>query len=97
VARWWVAVCGGCRAAVDCGSLVVGGAVGSGPGGDPVGGHGEVPASFVDEVVVAFAQWQEVVDVGGAVVSCPPADVVDFGVAERDIAVGVGAGAVHGA
>jgi len=51
----------------------------------------------VDEVVVALAEWEEVVDVGGAVVSCPPADVVDLGVAERDVAVGVGAGAVHGA
>ena len=75
--------------------MVVDGAVWSGPCGDSVGGHGERPAAFVDEVVVAFAEWQQVVDVGGAAVVCPPSDVVDLGVAEGDGAVGVGAGAVY--
>ncbi len=75
--------------------MVEEGSVGSGPGGGAVGGHGEVPAAFVDVVVVVFAEWEEVVDVGGAVVVPPPADVVDSAGVEADVAVGVGAAAVH--
>jgi hypothetical protein len=51
----------------------------------------------VDEVVVPFAERQEIVDVGRPTVADPPSDVVDLGVAERHAAVGVGAGAMHGA
>ena len=36
-----------------------------------VGVQCELPAAFVDEVVVAGAQWHEVVDVGGAAVGGP--------------------------
>ena len=69
--------------------------VGAGPGDDPVGGHREGPAAFVDEVVVPFAQRQQIVDVGGSVVFPPPFHVVDAARREPDGAVGVGAGAVH--
>ena len=41
------------------------------------------------------ANRQEVVDVGGSVISAPPGDVVDVAGGERHRAVGVGAGAVH--
>ena len=56
--------------------------------------QGERPAAFVDEVVVAAAQRQQVVQVGAAG-GCPRVDVVDVAVVEPDGAAGVGAGAVH--
>ena len=88
---WWSTVCG----AVDALVVVPDGVVGSGPGADPVGGHGEGPVAFVYEVVVGFAQWEEFVEVGSAA-ERPWDDVVDSAVVEGDLAVGVGAGAVHG-
>ena len=79
---------------VDGASGVVVGAVGSVEADRAVGLQGELPASFVDEVVVFGAQRQQVVEVGEAE-SFPGDDVVDLAVVERDVAVGVGAGAVH--
>ena len=54
-----------------------------------------MPVAFVDEVVVLFAQWQEYVEVGSSA-DRPWDDVVDPAAVEHDLAVGVGAGAVHG-
>ena len=52
------------------------------------------PSSFVDEVVMLRAQRQQVFEIGQAE-PLPRDDVVDLAVVERDVAVGVGAGAVH--
>ena len=80
-----------------CGASVVGDdTVGSGPCGDPVGGHRERPAAFVDEVVVPFAQRDQIVEIRRSEVSPPPADVMRLARRERHRAVGVGAGAIHG-
>jgi hypothetical protein len=49
----------------------------------------------VDEVMVSFAQREEVGNVGWAVVTPPPADVVDPAGVEADVAVGVCAAAVR--
>ncbi len=57
---------------------------------------GEVPAAFVDEVVVFVADRGEVVDVGVSAVAVP-AQVVDLAVVVGDGAAGDGAVAVHGA
>ena len=57
-----------------------------------MGGDGEGPVAFVDEVVVLFAQWQQVVEVGVSAVE-PPDDVVDSAAVEAGVAVWVGAGA----
>jgi len=46
------------------GSARLGGASRGGSGGDSVCGHADGPAAFVDEVVVAFAEWQQVRDAG---------------------------------
>ena len=66
--RWDVGACGWLPpfGAVDGGPGVPDGSVGSGPGGDPVGGHREFPVAFVDQVVVALAQWQAVARSCGA-------------------------------
>ena len=66
------------------------------PGGVSVGCHGDRPAALVYLVVVVFAEWDHVSEVGGAAVF-PEVDVVDAAVVEGDGAVGVGAGAVEGA
>ena len=57
---------------------------------------GEVPAPFVDEVVVLVAHRSEVVDVGVSVVAVS-ADVVDLAVVVGDGAAGDSTVAVDGA
>ena len=49
----------------------------------------------VGQVVVVFAEWEEVVEVGGAAVF-PVVDVVRFGDADVAFAARDGTGAVHG-
>ena len=49
-----------------------------------VGKQLEVPAAFVCEVVMPDAEWEEVVDVGGAA-GFPGVEVVDFAVLERGV------------
>ena len=56
------------------GGLAGGAGEGGGAGGGVVG---DVPAAFVDEVVVVEAEGDAVVDAGFAVV-LPPEDVVDL-------------------
>jgi hypothetical protein len=51
--------------------------------------------SFVDEVVVLAAQWDQVLEVRRATLS-PFFEVVDVAVTEAHRAVGCGAGSVHG-
>ena len=82
------------RRDVDGRSVEVDGAVGAAPHGGAVGTQGERPAALVDEVVVAAAQRQQVVEMRAAS-RLPWADVVDVAVVEADGAAGMGAGAVH--
>jgi hypothetical protein len=70
------------------------GAVGSVDGDDPVFVEAESPAPFVDEMVVATAERQQIFEVGSAAAE-PFDDVVDVATVEHHIAAGVGAGAVH--
>ena len=60
-----------------------------------VGLQREVPSPFVHEVVMLRAQRQQIFQVGEAE-SFPRDDVVDLTVVERNVAVRMGAGAVHG-
>ena len=71
------------------------GAVGSGPGGDPIGSHRQRPATLVDEVMMCLAERQQIVEVGWAVVAGPPADVMDAARLERHRATRMTAGAMH--
>src|SRR6188474_2230923 len=64
------------RSSVGGGAGVVGGAVGSGDGEFAVGLEGELPVFVVDEVVVADADWEQIVEVGLAAVE-PVVGVVD--------------------
>ena len=61
-----------------------------------MGVDGQVPAAFVDEVVVFVADGSQVVDVGVAALAVP-VEVVDLAVVVGDGASGDGARAVHGA
>ena len=65
-------------------------AVGCGGGEGAVGCEVQLPAAFVDEVVVAVAEWQQVVDVGRPVLEGVPGDVVDVAVLEWCVAHGAG-------
>jgi hypothetical protein len=64
------------------------GAVGVVEGDGAVGVQGEVPAAFVDLVVVPGAEWEEVVEVGRAALADPGDDVVDLTITEPDGAAG---------
>ena len=72
-----------------------GGSVREGHDQLPVGRQGEFPACLVDFLVVSFAEGEQIVEVGGAVVF-PPDDMVDAGVAVAHAASGYGAGGVEG-
>ncbi len=88
--------CDAVGCSVDGGAGVEHGAVGSGPGGDPIGCHRQAPAAFVHQVMVfaRFAQWAEIVEVCRSAVF-PGDDVVDPAVIEGDGAGRVHAGRVH--
>ena len=74
--------------------MEVSGAVGSVDRDHPVFVERESPASFVDQMVMATAQRQQVVQIGTSE-SEPFDDVVDVATVEHDVAAGVAAGAVH--
>ena len=67
---------------------------GVGPGGDPVGGEGEVPAQSLFDAVVAPAEAEQVGVVGGSV--GPGPDVVDVAEDGGDGAAGEAASPVAG-
>src|SRR5207344_1886893 len=71
------------------------GAVGSGPGGDPVGCHRQGPVALVHQVMMGLTKRQQIRDVGRATVAGPPADVMDTARLERHRAAGMTAGAMH--
>ena len=73
---------------------MVEGAVGSAQGDGAVGFEGEGPAAFVDVVVVAFTDRQQIVQVRGAEVF-PPGDVVDAAVLEPHLTAREPTGPVH--
>ena len=74
----------------------LGGGVGVGDGEPAVLVKGEVPAVVVNIVVMADAQWQQIVEVGGAAVF-PPGEVVELAQVVAGVAAGDGAGDVEGA
>jgi hypothetical protein len=67
---------------------------GSCPGDRAIGRHRERPAAFVDQMVVGFAERDQVGQRRLAAVG-EPDDVVDATVVEPDPAVRVGAGGMH--
>ena len=73
---------------VDGGAGVGEGAVGVVEGDGAVGVQAELPAAFVDVVVVSGAEGEEVVEVGGAALADPGDDVVDLTITEPDGAAG---------
>ena len=85
---WWALLRRRRRAAEGDGS------VGSAEGDRPVGLEGEGPLSFVDQVVVPFAEREHVGDVGRSLV-LPPGDVMDPAGLEAHLAAGMTTGSVH--
>ena len=75
--------------------MVGGGALGVVEGDPAVGVQAEVPAAFMDLVVVLVAQRQQVLEVCWSPVSDAGDDVVDLAVPEADLAAGEPAAAVH--
>jgi len=77
------------------GPVKAGFTVGLHPTHRPVVSQMDRPQALVHQVMVSRAQWHEIVEIGCSA-SFPRNDVMDLAVLERDSAMRMSAGAVHG-